>query len=173
MKKNLFLLSITLLCISCSSDTDKAQKLIKDTIAEKKIEGYKPIEFGTLDSVYTKYGDLPEFIESFHKMEEATENLRKQNTELKIKMIPFELGIATKSDIEELDKVKNKVDEAMSEMDKYRNELDSIEANFVPQFNGYSMTHKLNADEFGQSVQEFTFFFDEGLSQITDLEEKN
>lgn len=133
---------------ACGSPEKTAQKLVKDYLKEnlKDPSSYEPIEFGSLDTLYTSVAADTDYIK-----------LAKEATEYLQKAVYDDYGSGW----------------GIIGM-KLKEKADSIERNFVPAFKGWKMVHKYRAKNgFGAlDLSTDIFCFNKELSKVTDVEDE-
>ena len=148
---------------SCTNPEKKAQKLIKQQLKEtlNDPKSYEAVNFGKLDSAFTLIKENLDYIEANAGYEVYSQStLDKSNYEYfdsyKLKyVVDFDLWNA------EIDTAK-----------KYLAILEKMESEFIPEFKGWSMTHKLRAKNAMGAVilNEYIFYFDKDITKIINVE---
>lgn len=159
MKKTLlFAAIVSLLLCSCTSKEKQAQKLIKEYLAEdlEFPKTYKPISFGTLDSVFSQLETSEGYI-----------YYNKQIIESQRRADDLARNIDERLSKEYNDAIRSQVQSALNRVEKYRNDLEDFKANFSTEFMGWSMRHDYQyTDNNGPDKTWGVFFFDEDLTTV-------
>ena len=141
--KSIFYLVLILFTASCQSNTDKAQKLIKDNLYKTlhDFTSYEPIEFSQLDSVYSTIESTgaPQLLKEANALADSAQKLLKASRifEESRKEYHFcdSMFLVTTRSADSLLEISNRI----------ITKADSISLNFVPIFCGYRMTHRFRA----------------------------
>jgi hypothetical protein len=150
----------------CTSPEKKAQKLIEEKLQEilNDPKSYEPVSFGSLDSAFTSVYENLDYIR------------------INAKYTVYSGNVEDKSNYEyfDEDKIKYVVDFELwqSEIDtakKYIAVLEKMEKEFIPEFKGWSMTHKLRAKNAMNAtiLGEYIFWFDKDITKIIDYKKKD
>lgn len=168
-----------LLMIGCSSPEQKAKNLIKKHLKETLDDwnSYEPVKFGTLDSVYTTYNDIPEYqdlrrkyysasVEYDELIEQANnyiEEARKYIRYRDIRTMYLKMASDKMAETEPL----------MDTMQKYAPVIDSIKKSYVPKLKGWSLTHSFRSNnKYGNKIiRSIIFFYDTDITSIVDTYE--
>lgn len=159
---------------ACSKSPEKKAKSVIDEELRKTLHDYKsyePVAFGKVDSSFSAYFDLPEYEDNSHKIEEATEDMKKYWDKAMI----YAGSIYSQS----LYKLyKSQADEAADSAKAALERNKVISENFVPVFNGYKMNHSYRAKSLSGNlgIHHYVFYFDSGITKVVrqiDISEKN
>lgn len=144
----LFAIAGLLFCITaCNSPEKTAQKLVRDYLKEnlKDPSSYQPAKFGQLDSTYSEFVlDEKLIVKEIEPIIEESDRYLNQNN---------------------YDKAFDKAEEAAIK----RKEMQAkLQADFVPEFIGWSISHTYRAKNgFGAlDISTDTFYFDKELTKI-------
>lgn len=176
--KKLFILSfISLLIFSCSkSPEEKAKKLINDDLFKTlhDYDSYQAVEFSKLDSTFTDASSTEEYKELSKEYNEKMASLKKIQESLKFDLDWTERmgGFRSVSEAKKMKLDVDKMNAIYEETKVIQLTLDSIDENFVPEFIGYSMTHKYRAKSkvgnMSLGIEKYTFNKD--ISEIINNE---
>lgn len=130
MKKILIFAVAVFVFASCTktlTPEQMAQQCIKEYMLSDVEEGceYEPIEYGTLDSLYTSF--------------EPTRKRFQNEFDFAKKM--FDLAIANY----DLPYGREQADKYLKEIEEINEKWDAAEASFTPEWIGFTMTHKFRA----------------------------
>jgi len=172
MKKKFipWLVCVILLMTSCSTKEHKVKKLISEYFKEYSHDwsSYESINYSSLDSAFTQPDDTPEYKDYLRDLGIYKSQLQDQVNQAKLMAeMP---SLYTTSEVlasrSMMNSIKDKFDAVVSKMD-------SIEANFTPQFIGFSIIHNYRANNQAGNKNRYskTFIFDENLSKIIAVHE--
>lgn len=163
MKKTLLIAAIvSLVLCACTSNEKKAQNLIKEYLAEdlEYPTTYKPISFGTLDSLFTSLETDEQMAYYLDMIGNCTQ--RAQDASRNLNKVADEQFNAI---------IREQVQSSLDRAEKYRKDMEEYEANFKSEFIGWSMRHDYQyTDKNGIDKTWGIFIFDEDLTAV--LEER-
>lgn len=171
MKKiYLTIVIFALVFVGCDNTQRKAQKLIEAHLTEtiSKDEGYEPVKFSELDSLYTSPFDDSKFVEIYDKFkayaDKSQEALKARES---YKSLTEAWAVSRRNVL--LSEARQYQDSA----EVFKPAIDSISENFVPEFNGWTMLHSYRTKSLtgGMDVKQLRFYFDKNLESVVDSEE--
>jgi len=159
----LSLISLTLIFASCSSNENKAQKLIKQYLSENlnDASSYESVEFSGLDSLFSSYMSTPEG-EELWKKGGMIGTFHERASELEIELIT-EKKPETIAIYEDSIKIYKQL------ATEYETKYNENEKAYKGNFTGWQMTHKYRAkNKLGATVLESTLFnLDKEFTKVT------
>ena len=174
MKKLLLITVLALVFTSCSFSEKKAQKAIKEYVKEifHYPETYKSIEFGELDSTFSKVENDLEYIHYKISYESYINLFEKLMEEVKRKGdMPYTYSDYYTSE------TGFKFDKTYLEMYNdsatyYGKKHLDFKRNFKSEFNGWKMTNRFSIKNKSLKVEEvaYIFYFDKEISKVVDSE---
>jgi hypothetical protein len=162
--KKIFLLAIVLLVVtSCINNNErKAKKLIEEHLEAtmNDYSSYESMEFGSLDSAFSKFEDTKEYEGSLMAIESS-----KGQIEFYKKQVIERNNLFFKTYLE---KEEIRYSELKDELYKERS---SYKGNFI----GWNMSHQFRgANAFGgKIIGMMTFYFDKEITTVTDVVDLN
>jgi len=172
MKSIVFVLFCVLLSISCSSPDRKAKKLIKNQLKESLHDwkSYEPVKFGTLDSTFSTYLDKEENVDIFLKYIKFKEEIDKLVEEVQDQDLE---GYYSDYYIYKRNRLITEAKEKLDSMGYYGPLVDSIKENFIPEFNGWELTHSFRANNASGNkvIGHYKYFFDKDITIIKNSED--
>lgn len=166
MKKILSTALCMLLFIGCSSPEKKAQKLVQSKLKETMNDpkSYESVKFSELDSTFTSLSDDSTFNALFNKAKfylNRSESLMREADLL----LSFENNY--------FERKKKLMDESGLYLDSakmFRPLYEKAEKNFVPQHNGWAITHTFRGNNAmgAKILNTYLFTFNKKITEITD-----
>lgn len=168
MKICVYILVLLITLVSCSSPERKAKKAIKEKLKMTlhDFKSYEPVEFGTLDSLFSDVTSSSEY-EVFKSKHEAW--IRQADKEYKVNQEEIKKAIFDGNSshipiINEYSLVPRCKDSAQIYADKMQAFVDS----YKPRFIGWSMTHLYRAKNLtgNYRLANESFYFDKDLIKV-------
>ena len=163
--------SILIFCLafaSCKSESleDKAKKVIRNHLytTAHDFKSYEPIKFGTLDSAFSSYTDLPDYetlYETFDSSQKAFNDLKDD-----IEIYGTLWALSSPRKIKEAEaQGKDLAKVIATTIDK----IDSLRLNYVPEFVGWKMYHsyRINNVDGNSIISHFDYYFDPEVTKIS------
>lgn len=161
----LSLFSVALIIVSCGSNENKAQKLVKDYLSKNlnDASSYEAVEFSGLDSLFNPYINTPEGNELWEK-QGLTGTFHKRAFDLEVAVIT-ETNPETIAMYEDSIKIYKQLEE---EYEKLYNEKAK---EYKGDFNGWTITHKYRAkNKLGATIIESkNFNLNKEITEITEV----
>lgn len=173
MKKYYFLAALAALMVGCSSPEKRAQRLIKAELKGTLHDwgSYEPVNFGTLDSVYTTPIDNLEYltakcmyIEWGKRHKESSKKIDDYCNQLSIHGPNKYVQEEVEAELSHLERITDSIAVCLRTMSL-------IEKDFTPTFKGWSMQHTFRAKN-GVGTKRITtkeFIFDEDISRLIEM----
>lgn len=171
MRKLVLALISILLILSCSpSNEKKAQKLITQQLEETLNDWstYEPVKFGTLDTAFTTLGDDSIYLSTCSKYE-----FLKGKCNEAVKEMQEYVGMTSEYYRYKFSQAGITAQTYLDSSSVYLATMDSMINNFIPTFNGWSMTHSFRANNgMGNKViGHFRYYFDPEVTIIKKSED--
>lgn len=172
--KKLFLVILVLTLTNCRTPEKNAKVLIKESLKETLHDwgSYEPVKFGTLDSVFTSVTDDPVYLKARSTVEVFSQELERSIEEydaLKAQLEIYYNYTTHNMAIGRLENAKRLNDTIV----KYQPIMDSIEANYIPQFKGWSIDHSFRCNNAlgNKTIHHYRFYFDPEITILTNNED--
>ncbi len=168
MKVLVNILALIFILASCSSPEGKAKKAIKEKLKMTlhDFKSYEPVEFGTLDSLFSDVTSSTEFEVLNSKYESCISQAEKEH---KSDLVEIQKAINDGNShhipiINEYDLVPRCNDSA----EVYAGKMQAFKDSYRPRFIGWSMTHTYRAKNLGGNYRlaNESFYFDKDLSKV-------
>ena len=171
--KLLMIAAVTIALAACSSPEKRAQKLIKEYLAEdlEFPKTYKPDEFGKLEEVYSDYKDSQAYRAFIQDVEMSEHSILTETSNIKayetMRQTALQYHLDTRDYDEQIAKSKANVQKYEARVRKYQHKADSVRDNFVPELIGYSMEHDYKYNNGKTVVDDYSvFIFDLDITTI-------
>lgn len=171
MKKIITLSAMILVVFACNTfNESQAKKLIKEylKINMNDFSSYDPVEFSELDSSFSNYYESKEGRE----LNERMESVKKYNKDLREQVDRYiQRGYSN----ELIETFQGFYDESQREIDSLFHADIIARQSFIPEFDGWLMSHKFRGkNAFGGVIlNEYIFYFDKDLTIVTDVIDYN
>jgi len=171
MKKIITLSAIILVVVACNNSNErKAKKLIKEYLKTtmNDFSSYEPVEFSELDSSFSNYYES----EEGKKLNERMENKMEYIKDTRERVDRFIQQGYSKELIETF---QGFYDESQREFDSLFHADIQARQSFIPEFDGWLMSHKFRGkNAFGGVIlNEYIFHLDKDLTKVTDFTDYN
>lgn len=162
----------SVLVVSCKpSPEEKAQKTIIESLrlSLHDYKSYEPVQFGKLDSAYSKLEDLPMIIISLEAFNKADKEFKSELEEAKI----YAASYYTYNQYSYHKRLANL---ALAQMTLNEPIIDSAKKGFRPEFVGWKMQHSYRAKNLSGNlgIHHYMYFLNKSLDSVfkqTDVSE--
>ena len=171
MKIGVFILALIIILGSCSSPEGKAKKAIKEKlkVTLHDFKSYEPVEFGTLDSLFSDVTSSSEYEVLKSKYEAWIRQAEKEYKadQEEIQKAIYDGNTSHIPIINEYSLVPRCKDSAHV----YAVKMQTFEDSFKPRFIGWSMTHLYRAKNLtgNYRLANESFYFDKDLIKVAGL----
>jgi hypothetical protein len=168
MKIGVFILALLIILSSCSSPERKAKKAIKEKlkVTLHDFKSYEPVEFGTLDSLFSDVTSSSEYEVLKSKHEAWIRQVEKENKadQDEIQKAIYDGNSFHIPIINEYSLVPRCKDSAQV----YAVKMQAFEDSYKPRFIGWSMTHLYRAKNLAGNYRlaNESFYFDKDLIKV-------
>lgn len=162
MKKLLYL--FLLFFFVCCSEAPKEQQIVMEYLKYNpdNIRRYKPLEWGKLDTVYSKVEDDDLAYIQLLAERDQVYDIYKQISDRVI-----QLGYGTYRD-------NNAIEQCVKVLSENQKARDSIESHYIPHLTGYSIRHKYRAKKNTDNVVVYdeVFVLDSTLTKVVEVKKE-
>lgn len=163
MKKLLFAMLILLPASGCKESIQKrAERLVREELEQTlhDFSSYESVKFGTLDSVMTDVSDMEEYRNTMDSARMYIDQAKKSYSDAERYL---EYGLNSKA------KLETELAGLYREMARvYIDSAEKIEAEFVPEFDGWSIKHSFRANNASGNkvIGHYRYYFNKEVTEV-------